>query len=317
MNEPLRLKQKVIEFLKSAPEQKFNARDIAIWIAETFPDQAAAKMEKSGFENQARLLTQLVAEIGANRPIWEKQIPELRTTDGVRPRLFYWTERSEEQEVREVEEGEHYIVEAPTVFKTDIRETGAVRTETKRSEHDLYPRLIEYLKTEHSVFGFRIDEKKSSNRYGPGGNRWLFPDVVGMEDLTKGMDDEVVRAVKESGDRRIRLWSFEVKLLINRSNARETYFQALSNSSWANYGYLVAESLEGGETLKELRILFSVHGIGVIRLDANNPSESQILIPARERPDLEWPMCNRLAEENKDFKDYIKRVRQFFQTGDM
>lgn len=138
-----------------------------------------------------------------------------------------------------------------------------------------------------------------------------------MEDLTHGMHSEVVSAIRESGDQRLRLWSFEVKLLINRSNARETYFQAVSNSSWANFGYLVTGEIEGGDTLKELRILYAMHGIGIIKLDAENPPESQILIPARERASIEWPLCNRLANENKDFRAYIKKVRHFLQTGDL
>lgn len=131
------------------------------------------------------------------------------------------------------------------------------------------------------------------------------------------MDSEVVTAIRESKDRQLRLWSFEVKLLINRSNARETYFQAVSNSSWANYGYLVASAFEGADTLKELGILYAVHGIGIIRLDVNAPSESEILVPARERRDVEWPMCSRLAHENADFRSFMRKVRQFYQTGDI
>lgn len=60
-----------------------------------------------------------------------------------------------------------------------------------------------------------------------------------------------------------------------------------------------------------------MHGIGLIRLDVDNPAESEILVPARERLDVEWPMCSRLATENTDFRDFMKRVRQFYQTGDM
>ncbi|WP_209445217.1 hypothetical protein [Rickettsia fournieri] len=36
---------------------------------------------------------------------------------------------------------------------------------------------------------------------------------------------------------------FLSKKIINRSNLRESFFQALSNSSWAHYGYLVAADL--------------------------------------------------------------------------
>jgi hypothetical protein len=121
--------------------------------------------------------------------------------------------------------------------------------------------------------------------------------------------------VRELAERRARLWSFEVKLLLNRSNVRKSYFQAVSNSSWANFGYLVAEKIEGDDTMKELTMLAATHGIGVIRLDSATPSESQILIPARERADIDWDMCNRLTAENKDFVSYVERVKHFYQTG--
>lgn len=321
MSSKLNLKNRVVELLSANPEKRFKARDMAIWVVDNYPEAAAAKMEKSGFiESQAQLLNQIVAEIGANRPQWETQYHQLRTTDGVRPRLYYWTEKSAEQEVQEAESGTETLVEFASPAD-DPAESGAVVKDEKivhrRREHDLYPLLIEFLKSEYGIAGYRIDDKTSSNNHGSGGNRWLFPDVVGMENMTVGMHPEVVTAVRESRDTRIRLWSFEVKLLINRSNARETYFQAVSNSSWANFGYLVAADFEGSETLKELRILYAMHGIGLIRLDEENPAESQVIVPARERPSLEWAMCSRLAYENKDFRQFMTRVRQFFQTGDM
>lgn len=316
----LELKNRVVELLSANPGKRFKARDIAIWISETYPEAAAAKIKRSAsIQTHDQLLYQLVAEIGSNRPAWQKQIPQLRSTEGVRPRMFYWSEKTEEQEVEDVESGRESVLEFATAPK-DIIHATVGETEKKvlrRHEHELYPLLIDFLEAEHGIRGYRIDEKKSSNSYGSGGNKWLFPDVVGMENLSDGLHSEVVTAIRESRDRQVRLWSFEVKLLINRSNARETYFQAVSNSSWANYGYLVAANFEGAETLKELRILYAMHGIGLIRLDEEIPTESEILVPARERPDVEWPMCSRLATENRDFKRYVTKVRQFFQTGDM
>lgn len=300
----LKLRKRVIEALSSRPGEKLKAREIATWICEKYPEEAAAKLHASAsLKNQTDLLNQLVAEIGSCRPQWQKMHPEFRTAEGIKPRLYYWTSKSEEDEVEEAElEGEALL---PGSDEPKIR------------EHDLYPMLIEFMFAEQGVHGYRIDERKSSNSRGPGGNKWLFPDVVGIENLTDGLDPEVVAAIRESRDKRLRLWSFEVKILINRSNARETYFQAVSNSSWANLGYLVAAEIEGADTLKELRILYAMHGIGLIKLDAANPAESQILIPARERHDLEWAMCSRLSRENRDFSAFMKRVRQFFQTGDL
>jgi hypothetical protein len=66
--------------------------------------------------------------------------------------------------------------------------------------------------------------------------------------------------------------------------------------------------------MKELRLLAASYGIGLIRLNAEDPSESEILIPARERADIDGDACNRLTLENTDFRDFISWVRQFHQT---
>ena len=106
-----------------------------------------------------------------------------------------------------------------------------------------------------------------------------------------------------------------MKLLVNRSNVREVYFQSVSNSSWANFGYLVTAEVEGVETIKELRMLAGLHGIGLIKLDVDNPAESQILIPAKERNSIDWNTANRLATENKDFRSFLELIKEFHQTG--
>ena len=56
------------------------------------------------------------------------------------------------------------------------------------------------------------------------------------------------------------------------------------------------------------------YGIGLIRLDIHDPNESEVLIPARERGDIDWDACNRLAQENSDFQSVVSWVRQFHQT---
>ena len=81
-------------------------------------------------------------------------------------------------------------------------------------------------------------------------------------------------------------------------------------------GNLVAAEIGGSDTLKELRMLFAAHGIGFIKLDVDNPADSQVLIPARERDEIDWDMANRLATENRDFLEYVKLVKQFYQTGE-
>jgi hypothetical protein len=298
----LNLAKAVLGYLKDRPEEKLTARQIAEWIFATFPDECQAKKQSSQYvSTDTELVQQLVAEISSQRPRLQKRHPELKTTEG-RPRKYYYSEKSDSAEVAAAESA----VVVPTADTNDA----------KLGEHALYPLLSLYLWEEFGVYSKRVDEKRSSNKRGPNGNRWLYPDVVGMEDLGAEWHQEVRDCVNQYSDKRTKLWSFEAKLLINRSNVRECFFQAVSNSSWANFGYLVAAEIEGQDTLKELRMLFAAHGIGLIKLDADNPAESQVLIPARERDEIDWDMANRLATENRDFLEYVKLVKQFYQTGE-
>jgi hypothetical protein len=300
----LNLAKSVIDYLAEHPEEKFSARQIAEWIFASYPAECQEKKSNSRgdyLKTDADLIQQLVAEIASQRPRLQKNHPNLKTTEG-RPRKYYFSEKSDSAEVATVENNG---VTAP-----------AGTEEINIREHDLYPLLASYVWDEFGVYSRRINEKRSSNKRGPNGNRWLYPDLVGMEDLGADWHQEVKDCVNQYSDKRTKLWSFEVKLLINRSNVRECFFQSVSNSSWSNFGYLVAAEIEGQETLKELRMLFAVHGIGLIKLDVESPSESQVLIPARERGEIDWDTANRLTTENSDFLKYVKLVKQFYQTGE-
>ncbi len=41
-----------------------------------------------------------------------------------------------------------------------------------------------------------------------------------------------------------------------------------------------------------------------------------MLIPARERNEIDWDMANRLATENRGFLEFVKLMKQFYQTGE-
>lgn len=167
----LNLARAVIGYLKEWPEQKFTARQLAEWVFKTYPDECQEKRANSRgdyIRSDADLVQQLVAEISSQRPRMQAKHPELKTTEG-RPRRYYYSERSDSAEVAAVEsEGASVEVDASA---------------SKIDEHALYPLLSQYLWEEFDIFSKRIDEKRSSNKRGPNGNRWLYPDVVGMEDL--------------------------------------------------------------------------------------------------------------------------------------
>jgi hypothetical protein len=207
------------------------ARDMALWIHRAYPTECQAKLDRSAsLHSEADLIQQLVAEIGAQRPQLIKTYPQIRVTEG-RPRRYYWSNESDEDEVAQAEHPKQgaAATEAEPHEATSTPNIGEV---------DLYPKLAEFLRVDSGLYVQRIDERRSSNRRGPQGNRWLFPDLVALEDLTREWTREVRECVSEAGARKTRLWSLEVKLLLNRSNVRESYFQAVSNSSWANLGDL-------------------------------------------------------------------------------
>ncbi|MDF7675823.1 HrgA protein [Neisseriaceae bacterium ESL0693] len=300
MGTKLNLSQCTAAFLKDHAEVKYTAREIAQWIFEHYPEACAAKKEASKvLHTDADLIQQLVAEISGQRPHMQRRHPNIKVTEG-KPRRYYYSDKSDETEIAEAE--------MPVT-------TDPVSGLTKWHEADLYPLLSQYLAQELALYSRRIDEKTSSNRQGSRGNHWLHPDIVALENLSADWDREVSDCVQVYSIQKTKLWSFEVKLKINTANVRECFFQAVSNSSWANLGYLVASEFNGRNIMKELRMLATAHGIGIMQLDMNNPAESQILLPARERDEIDWDMVNRLATENKDFMAYVVSIRKFYQTG--
>ena len=231
----LSIAQKVLEFVQKHPEEKFTARQIADWIFNAYPAECREKRERSKatvipIDSDAALVQQIVAEIGSKRPHLEKQDPQFKTTEG-RPRRYYYSAKTDEAEVAATEN-----------IQKSLNDDGYQYT-----EHDLYPMLSKFLRSEFSIYSKRIDEKRARNSHGSGGNHWLFPDLIGFENLSREWHTEIKQCVQQISDRRTKLWSFEVKKLINRSNVREAYFQAVSNSSWANIGYLVTAEIQGAE----------------------------------------------------------------------
>ncbi len=288
----LKLVETVVNTLKSNPEKYYTARELAESAYQCKPKECEEKKDKSqNLKTHDDLIQQLIREIGSSTPLI-KSHPNIRITEE-RPRKYYYSEKTDIEEIEEAE-------------KTS-RKNG-------HPEHDLYPLLCEYLYNELDIYPKRIDERKSSNSKGNNGNKWLHPDIVGLQNLSKDWDDDVINCANKHAFNKTSLWSFEVKIKINLSNVREYFFQTVSNSSWANNSYLVATEIDE-KSMKELKILCYGHNIGLIRLNKENPSESQILIPAIENDDLDWNMINRISEENPDFKEFVNRITEFYQTG--
>ena len=304
--------QRVFELLKQSPLKKFNAREIAEAITQLYPEDYIQKRKNNRFESDGEFLQQIIREIssGAKTQII-KISPHIHIQDQPRPRQFWFdpntTYGTTQNIAAEENEKNSDNLENDILFpiiKPDYL-----------SEHDLYPLLIEFLKTELGLYCLRIDEKRSKNLRGQNGNQWLHPDIVSMQPLDQQWNELVKTCVKHGSGQNVRLWSFEVKKELNGSNIRSSFFQAVSNSSWANEGYLVATSISTSEVEEELRMLSALHGIGVILLTPENPTESEILLPARRKAEVDWQSINRIVNENTDFKNFIELVSIYYQTG--
>jgi hypothetical protein len=134
--------------------------------------------------------------------------------------------------------------------------------------------------------------------------------MVGVYFYFDKWQDELYQLSKDLNYPLIKIYSYELKRKIDFNNLREVYFQAVSNSSWANEGYIVAASIEKDEEFHdELKRLNNAFGIGVIELDIDDPDSTKIIFPARQKDYLDLETVNKIAEINPDFSNFLKQVR--------
>ncbi|GAA7752602.1 hypothetical protein HpCOL17_07070 [Helicobacter pylori] len=147
-----------------------------------------------------------------------------------------------------------------------------------------------------------------------GEDRWNYPDIVGVYFPYNKYKGETLKFLHHTGQEKHKLFSFELKKELSFSNLKESYFQAVSNSSWANEGYLVVFEEIKDKVLGELRRLNQSFGIGVIKLESKI-SDSKILLPAKER-EVDIPTLNMLVERSpKDFKPFMEKINEQIKKG--
>lgn len=180
-------------------------------------------------------------------------------------------------------------------------------TKVDYRERDLHQFLTYFTYTYQGIYTKTIyHESSSKDRYA----QWLHPDMVGVYFPLGTWEPEVLEIAREVGNLVLKLYSYELKRELTFSNLRESFFQAVSNSSWAHQGYLVAAEIAQDEDfMEELKRLSTSFGIGVIKLDIHNPDDSEILIPAKEREFLDINTINRLATINSDFRKFLKGIK--------
>jgi hypothetical protein len=180
-------------------------------------------------------------------------------------------------------------------------------------ESALHPILARFAYSRFGVHCKTINALKVAKKKDKIG-KWTNPDIVGINPILLALNPLFQREVEKLGmlsTKVVQFYSFELKLKINKSNITECYFQAVSNSSWANYGYLVVSDMDTDSVfLSNLSRLNNGYGVGVIRLDMETPSKSEVIISAREKEAVDINFMNFLSEMNKDFFSFIESVGQ-------
>lgn len=183
-------------------------------------------------------------------------------------------------------------------------------------EKDLHPLLAYFAFTNQTLFGERqiytktINASKTKRGVSKTLKQWLHPDMVGVYFPFEDMEAGVVKLSGAlSANSAIQIFSFELKQEINRGNYRECFFQAVSNSSWAQEGYLVAAEISDDDELRqELGRLTNAFDIGIIHLDLEDIDASKVLFQATAKQELDWETINKLCEVNEDFSTFIERL---------
>jgi len=192
------------------------------------------------------------------------------------------------------------------------------KTKSTYTERDLHP-LLSYFAYTNSQFNRGkavltktiLHEKSTKD----GLSEWVHPDIVGVYIPIDDWNRETIELNSISNSNSICIYSFELKKQINRSNYREYFFQAVSNSSWANEGYLVAATIkDDDELLNELERLSSSFGIGIIQLDIEDIDSSRILFPAHKKKELDWDTMNKLSDLNVNFRKFLQDVKIDFDS---
>lgn len=179
-------------------------------------------------------------------------------------------------------------------------------------ERDLHKLLSSYLKNQE-INSKTIFHEKSSNSKDDH-QKWIHPDMIGINflNLRNKASSALMKTINKADA--FNLISYEIKRDIKSDyDLKKCFFQAVSNSSWANYGYLVAFDISKN-LIDEMERLSQSFGIGIIELKSN-PYESKILFQSRYK-ELDFKTIDKLCEINTDFEKFMTHTEMLLEVKD-
>lgn len=204
-------------------------------------------------------------------------------------------------EINALIEGKNFSIQS-----TSTNETVSHHSFDERSLHKLF---CNYLRS-RNIYAKTIYHEKSSSKT-DSTQKWVHPDIVGVQ-FEEFKNEATLSLLKASEPKEsVHLYSYELKRKIDSDyQLKQCFFQALSNSSWANSGYLVAFDINEGLD-EEMERLNNAFGIGIIHMQA---TDSKILYPAREKS-LDYITIEKLNNLNVDFCTFIAKLSKVMNAS--
>jgi hypothetical protein len=211
----------------------------------------------------------------------------------------------------------YYLTKNEDDISIEITETIKISESKKTSktetyqERDLHKLLSSFLKIT-DVYSKTIFHEQSSKT--DEHQKWVHPDMVGIKflKLQTNASQTFLKAINRVDT--FKISSYEIKKEINTDyELKKSFFQAVSNSSWANFGYLVA--FEISDSLSdEMERLNQSFGIGIILLKSN-PYESKMLFQAKYK-DFDFKTIDKLCKINREFEKFIEQTEKLMTATD-
>ena len=195
---------------------------------------------------------------------------------------------------------------SPSHKPIKVHEVKALNNYDERSLHKLF---CNFLRT-RNIYAKTIYHEKSPTK-ADNTQKWVHPDIIGVqfEDFNNDATLSLLKATDPKQS--VHIYSYEMKRRVeNDSQLKQYYFQALSNSSWANFGYLVAFEIADGLE-EEMQRLNNAFGIGIILMQA---TEATTLYPAREKT-LDYITIEKLNNINKQFCEFINKLAKVLHAS--
>ena len=187
-------------------------------------------------------------------------------------------------------------------------------TNKKILEEDLHIPLTKYLYS-MKIYSKTINANATDINL-KGKMKWGTPDIVAVT-FKDYINKSVLELFNHINLPTTELYAYELKLKLTLGSLTEYYFQALSNSGWANEAWLVAMEIDENDIdlIEEIKRLNQSFGVGVIKLDYNNPEDSEILFSAKKRNYLDIDTMHKLCY-NRQFQDFINDVNEILEAKD-